>query len=81
VAYLPAARLEEGLVPGLTLTEHFILADDDQGAFIDWDKGRGLAQERIKDFNIRGRPESRLKRFPAVTSSGRCWHCCACRCS
>ena len=26
VAYLPAGRLEEGLVPGLNLTEHFILA-------------------------------------------------------
>jgi general nucleoside transport system ATP-binding protein len=61
VAYLPAARLEEGLVPGLTLTEHFILADENQGAFIDWNKGRGLAQERIKDFNIRGRPESQVE--------------------
>jgi general nucleoside transport system ATP-binding protein len=61
VAFLPAARLEEGLVPGLTLTEHFILADDNQGTFIDWDKGRGLTQERISEFNIRGVPESRIE--------------------
>jgi general nucleoside transport system ATP-binding protein len=61
VAYLPAARLEEGLVPGLTLTEHFILADHNQGMFIDWDKGRSLAEERIKDFNIRGQPDSRIE--------------------
>ena len=27
VAYLPAARLEEGLVPGLSLEDHFILAE------------------------------------------------------
>jgi general nucleoside transport system ATP-binding protein len=61
VAYLPAARLEEGLVPGLTLTEHFILADHDQPTFIDWKKGRSLAQEKIEEFNIRGRPESAVE--------------------
>ncbi|HMK09476.1 MAG TPA: ATP-binding cassette domain-containing protein, partial [Anaerolineales bacterium] len=31
VAFLPAARLEEGLVPGLTLTEHVILAEEAEG--------------------------------------------------
>lgn len=61
VAYLPAARLEEGLVPGLTLTEHFILSDEHQGKFIDWNKGRELTKERIRDFNIRGLPESRIE--------------------
>jgi ABC-type uncharacterized transport system ATPase subunit len=54
VAYLPAARLEQGLVPGLNLTEHFILAEGAKGFFVDWDKGDKLAKERILDFNIHG---------------------------
>lgn len=58
VAFLPAARLEEGLVPGLTLTEHFILAEDAQGLFIDRAAAQQLAESRIQAFNIRGRPES-----------------------
>jgi simple sugar transport system ATP-binding protein len=58
VAYLPASRLEEGLIPGLTLTEHFLLSQDEAGALIDWKKGEALANERIEDFNIRGRPDS-----------------------
>lgn len=58
VEYLPAARLEEGLVPGLSLAEHFILAEKQQGVFIDREHGRELAQERIKSFNIKGTPLS-----------------------
>ncbi|HET6595418.1 MAG TPA: ATP-binding cassette domain-containing protein [Anaerolineales bacterium] len=58
VEYLPAARLEEGLVPGLSLAEHFILADKQQGVFIDREHGRELAKERIKSFNIKGTPLS-----------------------
>jgi general nucleoside transport system ATP-binding protein len=54
VAYLPAARLEQGLVPGLNLTEHFLLAENTKGFFVDWDEGQQIARERIVDFNIRG---------------------------
>ena len=61
VAFLPAARLEEGLVPGLNLTEHFILAEEPKGFFINWDKGRLLAQERIIDFNVRGTPANTVE--------------------
>ena len=61
VAFLPAARLEEGLVPGLNLTEHFILAEEAKGFFINWDKGRLLAQERIKEFNVRGTPANMVE--------------------
>jgi general nucleoside transport system ATP-binding protein len=31
VGYLPASRLEEGLVPGLTLSEHYVLAELSRG--------------------------------------------------
>ena len=61
VAFLPAARLEEGLVPGLNLTEHFILAEESKGFFINWDKGRLLAQERIKAFDVRGTPANMVE--------------------
>ena len=40
VSFMPASRMEEGLVPGLTLTEHFVLAEETQGVFIDGDKGK-----------------------------------------
>lgn len=56
VNFLPAARLEEGLVPGLNLTDHFILAEEQKGLFIDRAAGQKLAEERIKSFNIRGTP-------------------------
>jgi len=61
VAYVPAARLEEGLIPGLTLTDHFLLTQPKPGLFIDREKGRRLAAERIADFNIRGTATSRVE--------------------
>jgi len=61
VAYLPAARLEEGLVPGLSLTEHFILSEEQKGFFIDQKAARKTASERIELFNIKGEPESKVE--------------------
>jgi general nucleoside transport system ATP-binding protein len=61
VAYVPAARLEEGLIPGLTLTDHFLLGEKKPGFFIDRNHGRKLAQERISEFNIKGTPGNRVE--------------------
>ena len=61
VEFLPAARLEEGLVPGLTLSDHFILAEEPKGVFIDREVGLRLSQERIASFNIKGMPESTIE--------------------
>lgn len=58
VAFLPAARLEEGLVPGLTLTDHFVLAEPPQGLFINRSRAIQQAQDRILSFNIKGVPGS-----------------------
>lgn len=58
VEFLPAARLEQALAPGLTLAEHFILAEKQTGVFINHERGRRLAEERIKTFNIKGAPVS-----------------------
>lgn len=61
VAYLPAARLEQGLVPGLSLAEHFVLAEHPRGVFIDRKHAALLARERIAHFNIKGTPESMVE--------------------
>lgn len=55
VQYLPAGRLEEGLVQGLTLTEHFILADRRNKKFvIDWDSATADADRHIERYSIKG---------------------------
>lgn len=56
VEFLPAARLEEGLIPGLSLTEHYVLAEKSKGLFIHREHGIRQAQERIASFNIKGTP-------------------------
>jgi len=58
VLYVPANRLEEGLIPGLTLTEHFQLVYPNGRHLIDWEQARAEAQRRIREFHIRGRPET-----------------------
>ncbi len=61
VSFMPASRMEEGLVPGLSLTEHFLLAEERQGVFINREKGVKLAEGQIKTFNIRGTPASTVE--------------------
>lgn len=61
VTYVPASRLEEGLIPGLTLAEHFALTEGGSGFFIDREKTRALTQTRIEEFNIRGIPETKVE--------------------
>ena len=61
VAYLPAARLERGLVPGLTLSEHFVLSEGASGFFIDRRAAASVAAERIEVFNIKGTPASTVE--------------------
>ncbi len=58
VHFLPAGRLEEGLVAGLTIAEHFVLTGGDRGFFVDWDEARRSAQGRIGDHHIVGSPDS-----------------------
>jgi len=61
VVYLPAARLEEGLVPGLSLSEHFVLSEGGRGFFIDRRAAAALASERITAYNIKGAPSSTVE--------------------
>jgi len=59
VACLPAARLEEGLVPGLSLAEHVTLVSNDKKSlFIDRSYFRERTNQLIDDYRIVGRPET-----------------------
>lgn len=58
VAYLAAGRLEEGLVAGLTVTEHMVLAEPEHSFMIDWSSAREKAKERIAQYQVVGRPDS-----------------------
>jgi general nucleoside transport system ATP-binding protein len=60
-AYVPAARLEEGLVPGMTLLEHVGLADRRPRWLVDWKALAKATAERINDFAILGTPGSRVE--------------------
>jgi simple sugar transport system ATP-binding protein len=61
VVYMPASRMEEGLVPGCSLMEHFVLARDQGGFFVDWEGAQKVAQEQIAGYNIHGRPDSTVE--------------------
>jgi simple sugar transport system ATP-binding protein len=55
VHWLPADRLGEGLVEGLTITEHFALAGDTpQGFVVDWDGAAQEAEAKITRFSVKG---------------------------
>jgi ABC-type uncharacterized transport system ATPase subunit len=58
VHYLPAGRLEEGLVEGISIAEHLALTSDDTSFFIDWDSADDAAQREIGDYSIKGSPSS-----------------------
>ncbi len=61
ISFLPAARLEEGLIAGLNLKEHFILAEKQSGFFVDQKAAMQLTEHRIRDFNIKGTPENKIE--------------------
>jgi ABC-type uncharacterized transport system ATPase subunit len=66
IEYLPGERLDEGLIPGLTLQEHFALARQKGRFFVDWEQAGETARERIVAFDVRGRSES----VPEALSGG-----------
>jgi general nucleoside transport system ATP-binding protein len=58
VHLLPAGRLEEGLVPGLTIAEHFELVSANRSFFVDWGAAESTARRRIASDSIKGTAES-----------------------
>ncbi|HSO27376.1 MAG TPA: ATP-binding cassette domain-containing protein, partial [Anaerolineales bacterium] len=58
IAYGAAGRLEEGLVAGLSITEHVVLAARDQQFFVDWSGARADAAHKITEYQIVGSPST-----------------------
>ena len=52
--YLPAGRLEEGLVAGLTVTEHFELVSSHREFLVDWAEAERVAEEKVGRHSIKG---------------------------
>ena len=61
VAFLPAGRLEEGLINGMTLTEHFALTLPSRAPWVNWMRARRVTAQSITHFNVKGRPASPIK--------------------
>ena len=61
ISFLPASRLEEGLIAGLNLKEHFILAEKQNSFFIDGKESSKITEKRIQDFNIKGTADSTVE--------------------
>ena len=57
IAFLPSSRLEEGLIPGLTIAEHFSLRNS-SGFFVDREASAARARRKIAKFKISGTPHS-----------------------
>jgi len=55
VHYLPAGRLEEGLFPELTITEHLELALGTRK--VDWGRAKQRTEVAIERLSIKGRPQ------------------------
>jgi simple sugar transport system ATP-binding protein len=58
VAFMPAARLEEGLIPGLDLTEHFALTEPGAGFMIQRQAAEARAGAQIEAFRVKGTPQT-----------------------
>lgn len=61
VAYVPAGRLGEGLIPGLTLAEHVAIAEPPRSMFVDRRAAARAAARRIEEFDIRGAPDTDVR--------------------
>jgi simple sugar transport system ATP-binding protein len=62
VAFAAAGRLEEGLVAGLTLTEHIALSTE-SGTMVAWERARAQTAQLLQRYNVRGQPESRIEQL------------------
>jgi len=61
VAFVPAARLEEGMIGGLQIREHVALAESDGQFFVPWPEAETHAREMIASFRIAGQVHTRVQ--------------------
>lgn len=58
IGYLPADRLREGLIGGLTIQEHVVLRTPSPGLFVDRKRTHAVADGAIKAYNIHGHTDT-----------------------
>ena len=69
-----AGRLEEGLITGLTLTEHMVLAAPEHTFVIDWKTAKDATSTQIKTYQV---PQTQRRiSFQEAINSVLCFHCC-----
>ncbi len=61
VSFLPASRLEDGLIAGMRITEHFALQANQQHFVVRWLDALQHAKQQIEKFQIKGRPDSTVE--------------------
>jgi general nucleoside transport system ATP-binding protein len=61
LAYVPAGRLDEGLVAGLSIDEHFALTQAGRGLGIGWRAAKTRAAAQIDTYHIRGSGQSQVQ--------------------
>ncbi|MBM2843890.1 MAG: transporter related [Anaerolineales bacterium] len=61
VGFMPAARLEEGLIAGLDLTEHFALTQPHPGFMIQRQAAQQRAGTQIEAFHVKGTPQTSVE--------------------
>ena len=61
VTFIPASRLEEGLISGLSIAEHYILRKNHLRFFLNRSQAVEIAKERINRFKIKGLPDSNVE--------------------
>ena len=61
IHYVPAGRLEEGLIRGVTIAEHFLLCGNQKGLVVDWPAARREAMGKIAEHSIVGTTESKAE--------------------
>lgn len=60
MSYIAAGRLEEGLIAGISLTEHMVLSAPEHTFMIDWEEALARTSTQITHFEVVGRPESTI---------------------
>jgi len=58
ISFLPTSRLEEGLIPGLSVAEHFALQEDSGFFLTKRADAVRTAGKRIENFRVKGGPDS-----------------------
>ncbi len=61
IAYVPAARMEEGLIGEMTLLEHFALVGDSRSFLVPWQEASAAAQDAISDLHIVGTEATKVQ--------------------